>query len=118
MLTLILIAAAVEMMCNMKVSVSVFENTLPGKNNIPLKKKNERKKQNRSQQLLLWHADTKVTQALEKILVSYSKTHLLKDCLIWLLSLSPGGFSSLWTKNEKIMKQKKKTSLKVSFSFR
>lgn len=71
------------MMCNMKVSVSVFENTLPGKNNIPLKKKkNERKKQNRLQQLLLWHADTKVTQALEKILVSYSKTHLLKDCLI------------------------------------
>lgn len=38
--------------------------------------------------------------------VVFSFTHLLKDCLVWLLSLSLGGFSNLWTRNKKFIQPK------------
>lgn len=38
-----------------------------------------------------------VHQVINNVGSQLLKAHLLKDCLIWLLSLSPGGFSNLLT---------------------
>ncbi len=53
-------------------------------------------------------------QVPQRCWVAFSKTHLLKDCLIWLLSLSPGGFSNLLTKGEKLVEQKNRTKRNTS----
>lgn len=43
----------------------------------------------------LEHGNKKSTSQTVKSM----ETHLLKDCLMWLLSFSPGGFSSLSTED-------------------